>query len=197
MPTTTAACSQTEQGAPENYPENCIERAILRDGTQVLLRPIRPDDAPRLQAGFLRLSPESIYLRFFEALKELPDNQAEGFATVDYKDRMALVASIQENGEERLVGVARYSKVSPSEPGLAESAVIVDDEYQRRGVGMLLLSRLVVYARAHGVTTFLATIHSTNARMLRFIQHSGLPFQRKIIEPGVWEIRIFLEPQTP
>jgi len=193
----TAACSQTEQGAPENYPENCIESAKLRDGTQVLVRPIRPDDAPRLQAGFTRLSAESIYLRFFETFKELPDNQAVMFATVDYQDRMALVAAIQENGEERLIGVARYSKVSPSEPGLAESAVIVDDEYQGRGLGTLLLSRLVAFALAHGVTTLLATVHSTNARMLHFIQRSGFPFQRKIVEPGVWEIRILLEPQTP
>ncbi len=87
---TTAACSQTEQGAPENYPENSIERAILRDGTQILVRPIRPDDAPRLQHGFTHLSPESIYLRFLETFKGLSDQQAENFATVDYQDRMAL-----------------------------------------------------------------------------------------------------------
>jgi RimJ/RimL family protein N-acetyltransferase len=196
MPTT-AACSQTEQGAPENYPEGCVESAILRDGTPVLVRPIRPEDAKRLQTGFTRLSPESIYLRFFETFKELPDNQAMMFATVDYQDRMALVAVIQENGEQRLIGVARYSKVDPSEPGLAESAVIVDDEYQGRGLGTILLSRLVTYAHLHGVTTLLATVHSTNTRMLHFIQRSGLRFQRKIVEPGVWEIRIFLEPQTP
>ena len=193
----TAACSQTEQGAPENYPEGCVESVILRDGTPVLVRPIRPEDAPRLQAGFTRLSSESIYLRFFETFKELPDNQAAMFATVDYQDRMALVAAIQENGEERLIGVARYSKADPAEPGLAESAVIVDDEYQSRGLGTILLSRLVTYARLHGVTTLLATVHSTNARMLHFIQRSGFPFQRKIVEPGVWEIRIFIEPQTP
>ncbi len=95
-----------------------------------------------------------------------------------------------------MIGVARYNKVSPTEAGLAESAVIVGDEYQGRGLGTLLLSRLVAYARAHGVTTFLATVHSTNARMLHFIERSGFPFQRKIVEPGVWEIHIFLEPQT-
>jgi RimJ/RimL family protein N-acetyltransferase len=193
---TTTAWSQTGQEAPENYPGEWIEWATLRDGAQVLLRPIRPDDAPRLQHGFTHLSPESIYLRFLETFKALSDQQAENFANVDYQNRMAFVASIQEDGQEHLIGVARYSKVSSAEPALAESAVVVIDEYQGRGLGTLLLIRLVEYARAHGVTVLLATVHYTNARILRFIQRSGFPFQRKILEPGVWEIRIFLQPKT-
>jgi acetyltransferase len=192
---TAATRSQAGQGGPENYSGECIEWVTLMDGTQVLIRPIRPDDAPRLQHGFTHLSPESIYLRFLETFKALSDQQAENFATVDYQNRMAFVASIQEDGQEHLIGVARYSKINQAEPGLAESAVVVIDEYQGRGLGTLLLIRLVDYARAHGVTTLLATVHYTNAKMLRFIQRSGFPFQRKILEPGVWEIRVFLTPQ--
>jgi GNAT superfamily N-acetyltransferase len=106
---------------------------------------------------------------------------------------MALVAEIQEEGESNLIGVARYAMLPGDEPGLAESAVVVIDEYQKRGLGSLLLQRLVRYARSHDVRTFLATVHVSNAQIMRFIQRSGFPADKKMIEPGVWEIRVHLQ----
>jgi len=159
---------------------------------EVTIRPIRPDDAPRLQEAFDRLSPESIYLRFLEPYKELSDRQAQRFANLDYRTQMALVASIPEHGEEHLIGVARYAMVGEEHPGVAESAIVVVDSFQNRGLGTLLLSRLVRYALAHGVRHFLATVHQTNAPIVRFIQRSRLDFDRRMLEPGVWEISIHL-----
>lgn len=180
-------------GLPPNYPEEYIQEVTLRDGSMVTIRPIRPDDASRLQAGFARLSPQSIYLRFLESFKELPDKQAQNFATVDYQTRMALVAEIQENGRPHLIGVARYGLVEDRGPGIAESAVVVVDEYQGRGLGTILLQHLVNYAQAHDVRAFLATVHMTNAKIMRFVQKSGFPSEKKMTEPGVWEVQIFLE----
>jgi RimJ/RimL family protein N-acetyltransferase len=178
---------------PSGYPNECIETVFLKDGTQVLLRPIRPDDAPRLQEGFARLSPQTIYLRFLQTFKELTDEQARQFATVDYQQRMALVGSVQEEGEERLIAVARYSMVGEDHPGIAEAGIVVRDDYQNRGLGTIALERLVRYGRLHGVTGLLATIHMSNTRILHFIQRSGLPFDKKMLEPGTWEILVKLD----
>jgi acetyltransferase len=176
----------------KNYPYEVIEKAELKDGSEVTVRPIRPEDAPLLQAGFSRLSSESIYLRFLETFNQLTDKQARDFSTVDYHKRMALVAEIIEDGQDSLIGVARYAIV---EPGVAESAIVVIDEYQSLGLGTILLDRLVKYARTQGVRAFLATVHFTNARIMRFIKRSGFPMQKKMLEPGVWEIRVSIEAQ--
>lgn len=177
---------------PDNYPSEWIEEVTLKDGMRVLIRPVRPDDAPRLQYAFSRLSSQSIYLRFLETFRELPDGQAQAFATVDYATRMALVGVIQEEGEDRLVISARYSMIGIQEPGVAEAAIVVRDDYQRRGLGKIAMNRLTRYAARHGVHTFLATVHLSNSRILQFIRSSGLLFDRKMLEPGIWEIRIHL-----
>jgi acetyltransferase len=169
------------------------EMITLLDGRQVTLRPIRPEDAPLLQEGFARLSPQSIYMRFLKTATGLSDNQARQLATVDYTERMALVGSVIEDGCEHLVAVARYSTIDGDEPGLAEAAIIVRDDYQGVGLGKVLMKRLLQYGRKHGVRKLVATVHSSNARILRFITKSGLPFEKNLLEPGVWEYRIWLE----
>jgi acetyltransferase len=178
---------------PNQYPQEWIDQIVLQDGTQVTIRPIRPEDAPKLQEAFKRLSTQSVYYRFLQVFAQLTDQQARDFANLDYYHRMALVAETMEAGESTLIGVARYVMLSGEEPGLAESAVVVIDEYQKRGLGSLLLRRLVRYARSHDVQAFLATVHVSNAQIMRFIKRSGFPADKKMIEPGVWEIRIRLQ----
>lgn len=174
------------------YPQEWIEHIVLQDGTPVTIRPIRPDDAPKLQSAFKRLSTQSIYYRFLQIFSQLTDQQARDFANLDYYQRMAFVAETREAGEPSLIGVARYARLPGDEPDLAESAVVVIDEYQKRGLGSLLLQRLVRYARSHDVQAFLATVHVSNAQIMRFIQRSGFPAEKRMIEPGVWEIRVRL-----
>jgi acetyltransferase len=170
-----------------------IQVVKLLDGRQIKLRPICPEDAPLLQEGFAQLSPQSIYMRFLQAVTGLSDEQANHFATVDYLDRMALVGTADVNGKEWVVAVARYNTIEGDEPGLAEAAIIVGDNYQGVGLGKILMERLLQYGRQHGVRTLVATVHSSNARILHFIIKSGLPFEKKMLEPGVWEYRIQLE----
>jgi acetyltransferase len=178
---------------PDAYPSDWIETVRLREGTQVLLRPIRPDDAHRLQEGFQRLSPRSIYLRFLEPYKELPGKLAQQLANLDYNTQMALVAETYEESRSRVIGVARYAILDRPGPRLAESAIVVVDEFQQRGLGRLLMNRLTAYAISHGIDAFLATVHHTNGEVLRFIEHSGLPVTRRIVEPGIWEIQVTLK----
>ncbi len=168
------------------------EEVTLRDGPRVTLRAIRPDDAPRLQALHARLSPESILLRFLGCTKELPRDQAERLANVDYRTRMAIVATLAMAGDEHIVGVARYEPIRSDAPGVAEAAVVVEDRYQERGLGKLLLARLVNYARAQGVRTFVATVYAENTRILHLLQKSGLPTHTVNVDGAVMEIHVEL-----
>lgn len=170
------------------------EEVQLRDGTPVLLRPIRTEDAQGLRALFNRLSPDSIYLRFLEARKELTLQQARQFATVDYEENMAIVAAIphpEDDGD--IIGVARYSVLPSPNDRVAETAVVVEDAYQNRGLGTILLLRLVQYATDRGIDSLQASVHQSNAHILYFIKKSGLPAKRKLEEGGVWEITVDLD----
>lgn len=178
---------------PDNYPQKWVEQVSLRGGMPVLLRPIRPDDGPRLLSGFKQLSPRSVYLRFLEPYRELPEKLVHSFTHLDYHTRMALVAEIQEAGQPRLIGVARYALVHLDDPQAAESAVVVIDEYQRHGLGTILMDLLIQYAVEQGVAYFTAMVHHTNGPVQRLIERSGMGSSRRMIEPGVWEVRICLE----
>jgi acetyltransferase len=175
------------------YPPVNNEEVILKDGSRVVIRPIRPDDAPRLQQAFKRLSPETIYMRFLEAARELSDQQARYLAEVDYQQRMAFVGTIQEDEEENLVAVARYDMLQ-DRPGLAEAAIVVRDDFQNRGLGTQIMLHLIRYAFKHGVNAFVATVHTTNRRIMSFIRKSQLPVRKEMLEPGVWEIQVDLSP---
>lgn len=161
----------------------------LKDGTEVWLRPIRPDDAARLQAFHTRLSPDSIYLRWLAAHPVLSAAEAAQLSELDYQTRMAYVATTGAGEAEQIVGVARYGLVQADNPAEAEAAVVVEDAYQSRGLGWALLGRLMQYARAMGVTTWVAEINAGNARMLRFIERGGLPVTRRL-EGGAWQLRM-------
>jgi acetyltransferase len=174
----------------EPYPP--MPQAVkLLDGTMVTVRPISPDDAPRLQALFGRLSPSTVYLRFLEYRKELTHEQAARLASVDYQKQMALVATREE---EDIIAVARYAVTQPGAPYHAEVAIVVEDQYQGRGLGALLLRWLLAYARMHDVRTIHATVHPNNTQILRFIEHSGLPAEKRL-EAGAWDIQVKLEPE--
>src|SRR5687768_12183479 len=123
-------------GVSDAYPKEWELDALLRDGTPVHVRPIRPDDEEALVAFHGRLSPHTIYRRFFSPRPVLPPKDVHRFTNVDYHDRMALVAEI--GGE--MAGVARYDR-QPARPGHesegaeAEVAFVIEDRHQGRGLG--------------------------------------------------------------
>ncbi len=168
------------------------EAVTLRQGLQVIVRAIRQDDAPRLQALHARLSLETILFRFLRYARELSAKEAEYLAHVDYATTMAFVATITQGSEERIIAVARYAAVPSSEPGLAEAAVVVEDSYQRQGLGTILSDRLALCAREHGIRTFVAVVHSENTQVIRLMRHCGLTFKVAKRENEAMEIRIDL-----
>jgi GNAT superfamily N-acetyltransferase len=156
-------------GVPAPYPEADASDATLHDGTPVHLRPIRQDEAPQLLELYDRLSPESLYFRFF-AVPDKDRAKAEYLAHVDYVNRYALVAEV--GGV--LAGVARFER-NAADPSRAEVAFTVADDLHGRGLGSLLFRRLASLARTRGITTFDAEVLPENEKMLRVFARSRLP----------------------
>jgi GNAT superfamily N-acetyltransferase len=134
---------------------------VLGDGREMVIRPIRPDDAAQLQALHRRASRRSVRLRFFGPLPELTDAMARRFAEVDFQTRAAYVATVRDEDEIR--GVVRYEIIAPA---LAEVAFVVEDSFQRQGIAHALFARLVEHARANGITQLRALVLAENTEML-------------------------------
>ncbi len=145
------------------------DEILLRDGTRLLVRPIRPDDADALVALHARLSADTIYRRYFGARPHLAPADVDRFTRVDGRARFALVAM---RGSD-LVAVARYE----GRPGdlSAELAVVVDDALQHQGVGRRLLERLLDVAREAGLGELAADVLVGNEAMLSLLRTLGLP----------------------
>jgi acetyl coenzyme A synthetase (ADP forming)-like protein len=148
----------------DSYEEN----VVLKDGSTVHIRPIRPDDLDRMLQLWQRLSPETIRLRFF-APRRMDANQMRYFTDLDYGNRFALVA---ETGG-RIIGVSRFDRLEEN-PSSADFAVLVEDAEQGRGVGTALLRALVRPAADLGVTQFVGDVLRENRRMLRMLRDAGL-----------------------
>jgi ribosomal protein S18 acetylase RimI-like enzyme len=141
----------------------------LRDGSNVRVRPIRPEDRRPLAEAFARLSPESRYRRFFTPMNQLSEGTLTYLTDVDHRDHEALVAVSQDGG---LVGVARYVRVAP-DSGVAEAAVTVIDDWQGRGLGRRLLQRLATRARHEGVRQFSALVKVENPAAVELLRGAG------------------------
>jgi GNAT superfamily N-acetyltransferase len=150
------------------------ESIALADGTVVTLRHVRPADAPELQRAFERLSPESRYRRFFGGVSHLSDEAARYLTNVDGHDHVAIVATYESPDlkGERGVGVARFVRLR-DEPTVAEAAITVVDDMQRRGLGRALSLALTEAARERGVRTFRAEVLAGNAPMLAILHDVG------------------------
>lgn len=165
------------------FPPHAIE---LRDGTKVRLRPIVPEDEPLLHEAVASMSERSVYFRFFSPLKRMSDALAHRLAVVDYSDRFALVATLSKpSGQERIVGVARYDRARGTD--VAEVALAVIDEFQRRGLGRVLLVELTKVARRHGIRIFTLIVLPENREMLGLLRKMGWIHQARLTG-GMYEI---------
>jgi GNAT superfamily N-acetyltransferase len=151
------------------YPAGDERDVVLKDGTAAHLRPIREGDEVGLLTLYDRLSPESLYFRFF-AVPGKDAGKAAYLARVDYDSRYAVVAETAGI----LVAVARWERLV-DRPGQAEVAFTVADDFQGRGLGSILFRRLAELALARGITIFEAEVLKSNERMLRVFERTGLP----------------------
>jgi GNAT superfamily N-acetyltransferase len=157
----------------------------------VSFRAIRPEDVDALRRFHQRLGERTIYLRFFGSMKELSDQKAKYFASVDGVDHVALVALDPEDPDE-IVAVVRYDR-EHSEHEKAEYAALVEDRWQNHGIGIALTRELIDEAKNKGVRCFYALVLGKNRRMLELLRHLDLPEQeRQDEEQGVKRIEVEL-----
>jgi len=162
----------------------------LRDGSHIRIRQGHHTDRDLLLQGFERLSPNSRYRRFLAPMPELNESMVRYLTEIDHHDHEAMIALDEATGEG--IGVARYVR-DPNQPHVAEIAVTVIDDWQRRGVGTLLLEVISARAREAGITTFTALMLATNANMMDLLKQLG-PLRIIDQEAGTVEIAVPIPP---
>jgi GNAT superfamily N-acetyltransferase len=123
----------------------------LSDGSEVVIRPIRRGDAAAERAFIAGLSPEAMHNRFLGQIAHPDDAFIEQLTDIDYVNDVALVAVVEEDGADKIIGVSRYAK--DPEGAHCESAVVVADAWQHRGLGTALMKRLILIAQERGLRT--------------------------------------------
>lgn len=175
------------------YPKELEREITLPDGARLHLRPIRPEDQDRLIAFYDRLSRHTAYQRFFTVMKRLPPDWAHLLANVDYARRLALLAEHGPPGDPELVGVARYEPTD--QPDTAEIAFVIQDGWQNRGLGTLMLDALLAAAEARGIRRFRAWVLASNARMIDLLVRFT-DVQERSMESGVTELLLTRRPAS-
>ncbi|MEM2878225.1 MAG: GNAT family N-acetyltransferase [Candidatus Hadarchaeales archaeon] len=160
------------------YPDDLKRVVSLQDGTRVLLRPIKTSDATLKQHLFYALSKESVNTRFLGSLKSMPIKRVWPYVTVDYENEMAIVAVIEQNGVEAMVGIGSYVKIPGTDT--AEVSFLVRDDWQNRGLGTRLLNYLTEIAAKKGIKSFIAWVAVNNAKMMHIFKKCGHPMRYKV-----------------
>ena len=159
----------------------------LRDGCRVEIRALRPDDRADMLAAVGRASAQSLYRRFFGLKRSFTEEEAAFFVNVDFVNHVALVALIDEGAGSVIAGGGRYIVVQPGE---AELAFVVVDEYQGRGIGRALMRHLSNIARAAGLRALIAELLPENIPMLELFKTSGLELSTRregqVVHVTIW-----------
>ncbi|MBT3049036.1 MAG: bifunctional acetate--CoA ligase family protein/GNAT family N-acetyltransferase [Candidatus Thiodiazotropha sp.] len=146
------------------YPVNLVNRTQLPNGTNIVIRPIRPEDADLEQNFTRQLSDEAKYFRFMSSIQELTPEMLTRFTQIDYHNEMALIAVTEEGDHEIELGVARY--VTNPDRKSCEFALVVSDQWQRQGIGHKLMHQLMEVARDRGLEKMEGEVLSNNFKML-------------------------------
>ena len=160
----------------------------LRDGRNVEIRALRPDDRSELGEAVGRSSAETLYRRFFAVRRSFTEQEIAFFLNVDFVNHVALVAVVDEGGRPMVVGGGRYIVL---QPGQAEVAFAVVDQYQGQGIGAALMRHLAAIAREAGLKELIAEVLPENTPMLKVFKNSGLRLSTKR-EPGVVHVTLQL-----
>ena len=154
------------------YPVHLIDVVLLVDGSRITIRPTLPQDLELQREFFRLLSTEGRCRRFMGALNELPEVVAQRFINIDYRNHLALLAEVFEDGREIMIGEARYV-VDEHDPAICEFALAVADDWQACGIGRALLARLEREAAASGIRRMLADMLYDNKAMRGLAVSSG------------------------
>lgn len=166
------------------YPDELEKEVTLRDGTPVLLRPIKPTDERMEQEFLYSLSDESIYLRFFSSMGAFPHERVQYYTTIDYDTQMAIIAVLDRNGVEQMIAVGRYIKEKDSD--VAELALLVEEDWQGKGLGTMLQQYLEQIAKNRNIGGFKVEILEQNKRAIRLFTKAASGKVETKFEQGIY-----------
>ncbi len=170
------------------YPTRYILPRRLPDGTEILLRPIKPEDEPLEHEFLATLSKDTLRRRFFSVPKNITHDMLITFCNIDYDREMAIVAEMKEGERKKLVGIGRLV----IEPGFraGEFAVLVHDSFHGRGLGYKLADELIGIGEERGLQEIYGTVQSDNERMLRVCRRLG--FTTRALPDGTTRVTLHL-----
>lgn len=166
------------------YPQQWVKAVQLKKGGDAQLRPIRPEDEPAMFRFLEGVSSESMYMRFFGFVPQFTHNLMTKFVNIDYDREMAIVATVEQDKQENIIGVVRIIEDAWRET--AEYSILISDHWHGQGLGNLLTDYILEIARARKINKIVATVLSSNAAMIHIFQRRGFEFDRK--EVGSYEV---------
>jgi acetyltransferase len=165
------------------YPSHLVTDWQLPDGTEITIRPIRPEDAEMVQEFVRNLSAEAKYFRFMNTLQELSQTMLARFTQIDYDREMALIAVTEENGKEVEIGVCRYA-INPDGDS-CEFALVVSDQWQHKAIGHKLMGSLMDAARNRGLKTMEGEVLASNNNMLKLVATLGFAVATSVEDAAI------------
>lgn len=147
-----------------------------RDDLEVLYRPIHPDDDDKILEFYYSLSRETIYFRFFSGRKNVPKSRVRDYTHIDYEQNFAMVVEY----ENKIIGIGHY--IITDTPETAEMAVVMHDDWQRRGIGTHFLRYIISIAKERGIKHITATVLLENYKIMKTIEKLGFKFSKKLEE---------------
>jgi acetyltransferase len=168
------------------YPAHLVTLWQLTDGTNVTIRPMRPEDAVIEQEFVRNLSEEAKYFRFMHAVQELSEDMLARFTQLDYDRELALIAVTEEKGREVEIGVCRYA-INPDGES-CEFALVVSDQWQHKAIGHRLMGSLIDAARNKGLKTMEGEVLANNHTMLALVQTLGFTIVAGQEDPSIKKI---------
>lgn len=168
------------------YPTQYIKEIKLNDGTEVLLRPIKPEDEGMWQDMFNTFSDEAVRFRFFRRIKDTPHKMRTRYCNIDYDREIGIVAEVKENGKKRILGVSRIIK-QPGQNDEAEFALIVSDEWQRKGLGSDFVDFTIDIARDKEISKLTGIVLKDNIPMITLCKEKM--FKIESGDPGEYKIQ--------
>ena len=172
------------------YPTELVTAWQSTSGETVTLRPIRPEDAVIEQAFVRSLSPESRRFRFMNTLRELTPKMLVRFTQIDYDREMALIATVERDGQEIELGVCRY--ITNPDGASCEFAIVIADEQQGRGLGRRMMAQLIGVARVRGLQTMIGHVMVGNRGILSLCQSLGFLTTENAGDPMVKRVTLGL-----
>lgn len=174
-------------GKKGEYPEHLETWRTTKKGLEILLRPVKISDEPLLKDFFYDLTDQSLYRRFMSVRRDVPHTRLQEFCIIDFSKEMIMVAVIQKEARETIVGVSQYGIDTTSHS--AEVAFVVRDNYQNKGIGRELLHYLTFLAKTVGLLGFTAEVLVENRGMLHLFENFFPDLNKRIVD-GVYELRM-------